>query len=89
MPAGKHNTNTDSGLKAKQYAASGVRDLVADSPNGATCARKIVLLAAGDITSCKDFQDVERGAFTGLPAGYVHEMSCSSVNCTVAFIAYW
>ncbi len=75
-------------VRWKQYASGAERNLVADSPDGQTCARLVVPLAAGDFTLCKDQNNVDR-PITGLPAGYQHLASVSSVTSTVAFIAYW
>ena len=89
MSIGRFNPDTATSSKSKQYASGGARNLVADSPGGGLCARKIVLLASGDLTSCKDGSDLEMGPFSGLPAGFEHVGSFSEVNATVAFIAYW
>jgi hypothetical protein len=88
MALGKINESTSIAARWKQYASGGLRNLVTDSPDGATCARKVVLLAAGDLTVCKDGTDTDR-PITGLPSGYQHTASVSEVNATVAFIAYW
>jgi hypothetical protein len=88
MAFGKFNDSTSIGSRWKQYVSGGLRNLVTDSPDGATCARMVVLLAAGDLTVCKDGSDVDR-PLTGLPSGFQHTGSISEVNATVAFIAYW
>ncbi len=89
--AGPTNPATDNATKWKQYAGSAsVRDLLADSPNGRTCARLIVMLAAGDLTHAYgpggEAQDYP---LTGLPSGYRHQGATSGVVSTVAFVAYW
>lgn len=91
MASGKHNNDQSSGLKAKQYAASGsARNLVADSPDGATCARKIKILGAGSFTLCKDYNNADLGTFGPFAAGDEHTMSVSEVtSADAAFIAYW
>jgi hypothetical protein len=82
------NVLNDVPVRWKQYASGGLRDLVADSPDGNSCARLVVPLAAGDFTVCKDAAGVDRPV-TGLPVGYQHLANVSAVNATVAFIAYW
>lgn len=63
MSTGNQNNNTSTGVKMKQYAASGsARDFVADSPDGKTCCRMVMLLAAGSFTGAKD------GSNTLIPA---------------------
>lgn len=76
--------------KWKQYAL-GTHDLVADSPNGRTCARLIVMLAAGDLTAAYGPKGEAGGnmPLTGLASQYRHPGSTSGVTSTVAFIAYW
>lgn len=55
MSSGNNNNATATGVKMRQYAASGsVRDFVTDSPDGKTCARMVMLLAAGSFTGAKD-----------------------------------
>jgi hypothetical protein len=75
-------------VRWKQYAAGAERDLVADSPDGQSCARLVVPLADGDFTVCKDFGGTNR-PLTGLKAGYQHLANVSAVHSTVAFIAYF
>jgi len=88
--AGSDNSATGDAPKWKQYAA-GVCDFVADSPNGKTCARLVIMLAAGDLSPCYG----PRGdagpnmALTGLPAGYRHQGSTSGCTASVAIVAYW
>jgi hypothetical protein len=75
-------------VRWKQYASGAERNLVADSPDGNSCARLVVPLADGDFTVCKDYNGVDR-PITGLKAGYQHLANVSAVNSTVAFIAYF
>lgn len=82
------NYLTDPPVRWKLYAAGAERDLVVDSPDGRTCARLVVILAAGDFTSCKDYGGVDR-PLPGLPAGFRHLANVSAINSTQAFIAYW
>jgi hypothetical protein len=70
----------------KQYAA-GAADLIADSPTG-RCARRIVLLAAGDLSPCVNAAGTNK-PMTGLPANYIHDAHVQSCTGSVAFIAYW
>jgi hypothetical protein len=87
MSLGKYNEGIGTATRIKKYAAGGVRNLVADEPNG-MCARQIQLLTAGDLTSVKNHLDQEMGPITGLPAGII-EGSFSEVNCTADFIAFF
>lgn len=100
MPAGNKNPSTENPLKLKQYAASAsVRDLVADSPDGKTCARALLLLGAagatGSFTSAKDWTDTlmpgtVAGTLGPLPAGKELLGNFSSViSVDQAFIAFW
>lgn len=89
MSAGKYNDSQSSATKIKQYASGGARNLVADSPDGATCARAIELLAdSTTTTSVKSAADVEMGPITGWPKG-IKMGEFSEVTSDVAFIAYW
>lgn len=82
------NRATGVGEKWKQYASGSLQDLAADSPDGATCARMIVMLAAGDLTHCHDAYNNDV-PLTGLPAGYQHIASVQKAHGSVGFIAYW
>lgn len=89
MATGNRNNNTETAVKIKQYASGGARDLVADSPDGKTCARAIELLADSTTTSSvKSGANFEMGPITGWKQG-VKLVQCSEVNSDVAFIAYW
>jgi hypothetical protein len=87
--AGSDNTATSDSIKWKQYAA-GTHDFVADS-NGSTCARLVILLAAGDLTAAYGPKGADGGSMplTGLPAGYRHHGSTSGVTTTAAIVVYW
>lgn len=88
MAIGKYNEGTGTALKIKKYSSGALRNLVNDSPISGLCARKIVLLADGDLTSALDWNNQEMGPITGLKAGDV--LCClSEVNATVDFVAYW
>ena len=80
------NASLQVGTDWKQYAA-GAADLVADSPNK-RCARRIVMLAAGDLSPCLNSDGVNR-ALTGLPSGFTLDAHVQSCTSTAAFIAYW
>ena len=88
--AGSDNPNTSDAPKWKRYAA-GVCDFVADSPNGRTCARLVILLADGDLTHAYGPGGEVAGdmPLTGLPKGYRHQGATSGVTSTVALVAYW
>lgn len=88
--SGSDNPNLGDAPRWKGYAA-GTRDLVADSPDGKTCARLIVMLAAGDLTNAFGPGGEAAGnmPLTGLPANYRHQGSTSGVTSTAAFVAYW
>lgn len=70
----------------KQYAAGAV-DCIADSPDG-RAARRIFLLAAGDLSPCLDSKGVNK-PLTGLPINYMHEAHVQSFTCSVACIVYY
>ncbi len=96
MSAGTANTNLNTAIKLKQYAASAsVRDLVADSHDGRSCARMIKILGAGSFTSAKDYLDVlmpgtTPGTLGPLAAGDPLPGNFSSViSADAAFIAFW
>lgn len=79
--------NDGTGVKWKEYAAGGPRDLVAEG--GRPC-RKIVLLVAGTLTLCKNANDVDEplDAVT-YPAFYEHVGAVSSVTSSGAILVYW
>jgi hypothetical protein len=88
--AGSDNPSIADAVRWKRYAA-GACDFVADSPNGKTCARLVILLAAGDLTSAFGPGGEAAGnmPLTGLPAGYRHQGATSGVVSTAALVAYW
>lgn len=88
MSIANANGDLGVGVKWKQYAAAGLRNLKADSPNGTTTARRVVILAAGSFTVLKDAEDRDN-PIGPLPAGYIHEGYVSEANCDQAFVAYW
>jgi hypothetical protein len=75
------------GYDLKQFAAGGPYNLVAEGETGC-CARKIVMLAAGNLSSCINASGTDRPQ-TGLSAGDVIEADIQSVTSTAAFRAYW
>jgi hypothetical protein len=92
MALGKFNDGQHTSPKQKQYAASATpRNLVADSPDTATCARKIKILGgAGSFTNTKDGADQNMGTFGPFAQGDEHTGSISEVtSADQAFIAYW
>ena len=89
MPQGKYNDSQSSGFKIKQYASGGARNLVADSPDGASCARAIELLSDSTTTTSVQGPDgTEMGPITGWKAG-LKVGAFSTINSDVSFIAYW
>jgi hypothetical protein len=82
MATGKYNDSQSTAFKSKQYAASGTpRNLVTDSPDGWTCARKLKILGGADNNL---------GTFGDFAAGDEHTQSTSEVtSADAAFIAYW
>lgn len=91
MALGKYNDGQGTAVKSKQYAANASpRNLVTDSPDGATCARKLKILGAGSFTLLKDGADGNLGTFGPFPTGDEHTQSTSEVTSADApFIAYW
>ena len=90
MPAPlTHNTSTAPAIMWKQYAAGGPYDLIAGGPSGSQACRKIVLLAAGDLTACVAADGVTNRPITGAPAGFQHVAQCSSITPSVACVVYW
>lgn len=90
MPtAGRINDGHGSGYGWKAYAAGGPYDLVADSPDGKSCAREIRLLAAGNLTHAFFADGVTDAPLLGLPVGYVHTGQTSGISPTVAVVVYW
>lgn len=92
MAQGKFNDGQHTARKMKQYAASGsARNLVTDSPDGGTCARKIKILGGdGTFTNLKDGADANLGSFGPLQQGDELTGSISEVtSADQAFIAFW
>lgn len=95
MATGNYNNETSCARKIKQYAAgASARNLVADSPDGHTCPRTIIILGAGSFTSAKDGADVlisaptpgTLGPFVAgqlIPAGYISELISASADILV------
>jgi hypothetical protein len=72
----------------KQYATGPV-DCIVDAPAGAkACARRVVMLAAGDLSPCLNADGTNR-ALIGLPLGFVHDAQVKSFTTTAACIVYW
>ena len=90
MATGRYNDAQSVAFKSKQYAAqAGARNLVTDSPDGVTCARKLKILGAGSFTSLKDGANNDLGTFGPFAAGDEHTQSTSEVvSADAAFIAY-
>lgn len=92
MAAGKYNDSQGTAEKIKQYAAqAGARNLVTDSPDGLTCARKIQILGgSGSFTNVKNGKDENMGTFGPLQQGSELVGSFSEVtSADQAFIAFW
>ncbi len=89
MPAkqGLRSKSTYVGETWKSYPA-GVADLVADSPSGKHCARRVVIDAAGNFTHLYNAKGVDV-PLLARAAGYVHDADTSYVDCNVAFTVYW
>lgn len=88
MSIGRRSRNATYAPTWKTYAALAAVDCIADSPDGATCARKVTLLAAGNLTVLKDCDGVDK-PITGAPANYMHDADVSAVTCSVAFVVSW
>lgn len=89
MTVGRRCSKATFAATWRQYAATTLVDLVAESPDGATCASKVVPLASGTFTELRDGDGSDRPITTALPAGYQHHGEVSKANCSVAFLAYW
>jgi hypothetical protein len=83
------NYSIGAGDDWKQYLAGAVVDCIADSPEGAKgCARRIVMLASGDLSPCLNADGTNR-PLTTLPLGYVHDAHVKAFTCNVACVVYW
>ena len=76
------------GLAWKQYPAGGPYNLLSDGPNRSTCARLVVMLTPGDLTTCR-LPDGTNSPLTGLPAGYQHPGATSEITPTAGCVVYW
>lgn len=85
MPA-RMPEETSTGIKWKQYAAGGPRDLVAD---GGGAARKIVLGEPGALTLCEDINNVDSPIAQSMPQGWEHTAAVTRVTSTGTIIVYW
>ena len=88
MSAGRRSKNATYAPNWKPFAALTAVNCIAESPDGATCAWKVVLLSAGDLTLLKDADGVDR-PITGCPAGFEHEADVSAVTCSAPFVVYF
>ncbi len=88
MSLGKRSEKATYSKTWRYYAAATLVDCVADSPDGASCASKVVPLAAGNFTVLKDCDGVDK-PFSTFLAGYVHEADVSAFNCSAACVVYW
>lgn len=85
------NNSTSVAAKLKQYAASASpRDLAADSPDGRTCARQLMILGAGSFTTPLNASGADMGTLGPLASGAVLPGEFASViSADAAFIAFW
>jgi hypothetical protein len=88
MSAGRRSRNASYAPTWKYYAGGTLVDCIAASPDGATCARAVTLLSAGDFTVLKDADGVDK-PFAGAPANYKHDNDVSAVNASVPFVVSW
>ncbi len=89
MSTGKRNDRKTFAPTWKQYAQGIDVDLVAESPDGATCACAVVPLASGTFTKLIDSKGANKPISVALPAGFKLEGDIRVANCSTDFIAYW
>jgi hypothetical protein len=83
----RYNGGTAPASDWKQYEA-GSHNFLTDEGVPHIAARMIVMLADGDLTTCRNENGINR-PLTGLPAGFEHRGRTTAVTSTVPFIAYW
>ncbi len=88
MSIGRRSSTATYAPTWKVYAGAAAVDCIAESPDGSSCASKVVLLSAGDLTVLRDDHGVNR-PITGAPAGYVHDADVSAVTGSVGFVVFW
>ena len=88
MSVGRRSSTTSYAPQWKTYAPAAVVDCIADSPDGASCAGKVIPLSAGNFTVLKDADGVDR-PIASVPAGFIHKADVSAVTCSVACVVYW
>jgi len=72
-----------------RYVAAGVAyDCIANSPDGATCARRIIPVAACAFSRLIDADGVDSPCTT-FPAGAMHDCGVQAFTCSVDCIVYW
>lgn len=84
-------TSGDDGVgRAWKYYAGGggLINLTTVSGKPQRCARRIIFLAAGAVSSLKDSGGNDE-PLAAVLAGQVHDADTSAINSAVAFTVYW
>lgn len=72
----------------RHYAAAAVVNCLTDSPDGDSCAREVVPLAAGAFSVLVDGEGTD-GPIPAFPVGFVHTCAVQNFVCSVACVVYW
>ncbi len=89
MSAGKRSSTSTYAPTHRVFASGADRDLVAASPDGASCARSVMPLASGTFSKLKDSEGIDNPISTALAAGLEIQGDYSVANCSAAFIAFY
>lgn len=89
MSEGRRSSTTSYAPTHKQFASGADQDLVAASPDQASCCRSIMLLAAGTFTKLKDARGIDNPISVSMAVGTIIEGDYTVANCSAAFIAFY
>lgn len=88
MSVGRRSKNATYAPTHRFVAATTDYNCITNSPDGATCAWKVVLLAAGNFTQLRDADGIDR-PFNGAPANFAHEADVSRFTASVDAVVYF
>lgn len=84
----KVSTSARVGIRHRVVPANTAYNCITNSPDGASCARTIVPLAAGAFSSLVD-PDGTDGPITAYLSGFVHMCDTQSFQCTADCVVYY
>lgn len=88
MSVGRRSSTTSYAPTWVVVAATTQFNCIANSPDGASCASSVAILAGGNFTELRDADGVDK-PFSAAPAGYVHASDVSQFNASAICVVYY